>query len=742
MTRLTSAFEYFGIILSAMKKILILLFLCSPCVAQKFNQAEVSQWTQQAKEITIVRDTWGIPHITGKTDADAVFGLLYAQCEDDFERVERNYIVATARLAEVEGEDFIYHDLRTRLFIDTTKAIELFKKSPDWLKKICVAFADGANYYLYTHPQVKSRLISRFQPWMPLLFSEGSIGGDIESISLNGIKEFYGNSAADIRQEVNNDGIELEPRGSNGFAISPTISANGHAMLLINPHTSFYFRSEVHIKSDEGLNAYGAVTWGQFFVYQGFNEHCGWMHTSSAADVIDDYRESVVRKGNGLFYKHGKELKPMSHEKVAIRFRKGNQTMKKEFTLYRTHHGPIVAKEKDKWISVSLMQDPVNALTQSYQRIKAKNFEEFRNVMALRTNSSNNTVYADDQGNIAYWHGDFMPKRDKKFNWDAPVDGSDLATDWKGLHELSEIVQLLNPPNGWIQNCNSTPFTAAGSNSPNQKDYPRYMAPDAENARGIHAVKVLSDQTGFTLDKLIAVSQDSYLPAFEGLIPSLIRAYDQESARIDSVKRLAEPMQLLRNWDLRYSATSVPTTLAIFWAQRLRQNSVKRIPANLDQLAVFEFLQKNTSAMEKLVALSQVTKSLENDFGNWQQPWGEINRFQRLEGKIEAKFDDRLASTAVPFTASAWGSLAAFGSRRFPGTKKLYGYSGNSFVAVVEFGPKVKARSVVTGGSSSNPLSKHFNDQSGMYCAGQFKEVLFYPEDFLAHNERSYHPGE
>jgi acyl-homoserine-lactone acylase len=725
-----------------MRTIFILLLLSAPCFAQKFTPVEVTRWKEQAQGITIVRDTWGIPHISGKTDADAVFGMLYAQCEDDFERVERNYIIATARLAEVEGEDYVYHDLRTRLFIDSTKAIELLRKSPDWLKKVCVAFADGANYYLHTHPKVNPKLIKRFQPWMPLLFSEGSIGGDIESVSLNGIKDFYGKGPADIKQDVNDDGIEPEPRGSNGFAIAPSISANGHAMLLINPHTSFYFRSEVHVKSEEGLNAYGAVTWGQFFIYQGFNEHCGWMHTSSAADVIDDYYETVVKKGNNLYYKHGKELKALPPEKVTIRFKRGSELIKKDFTTYHTHHGPVVAKEGDKWMSVSLMQDPINALTQSYQRIKSNTFDEFRKVMTLRTNSSNNTVYADDKGNIAYWHGDFMPRRDTKFNWNVPVDGSDPATDWKGLHDLSEIVQVQNPPNGWIQNCNSTPFTAAGPNSPDRGKYPNYMAPDAENARGIHAVKVLTGQKDFTLDKLISVSQDQYLPGFEGLIPSLVKAFDEESVGWDSIKALNEPIQMLRKWDLKYSVTSVPTTVAIFWAQRLRLNSAKQIPPASDQLAILEFLQKKTTAKEKLRALSQTIKGLELDFGNWRQAWGELNRFQRLEGKIDARFDDTKESIAVPFTSSMWGSLAAFGSRRFAGTKKQYGYVGNSFVAVVEFGPKVIARSVVTGGSSSDPRSKHFSDQSALYCTGQFKDVLFYPEDILAHSERTYHPGE
>ena len=726
-----------------MRKVVFFILFATPLMAQKFSNLEISKWKQQAKEVMITRDTWGIPHIAGKTDSDAVFGLLYAQCEDDFDRVERNYIIAFARLAEVEGEALIYNDLRTRLFMDTVKAINLYSTSPAWMKKVCTAFADGINYYLYTHPEVRPKLIRRFQPWMPLLFSEGSIGGDIETVSLNGLKEFYGKMTGNLKQELNDDGSEPEPKGSNGFAIAPFKSASGNSLLLINPHTSFYFRSEVHMKSEEGLNAYGAVTWGQFFIYQGFNEHCGWMHTSSQADVIDEYKETIVKKGSDLFYKYGDALKPLIPEKITIAFKSGSALAKKDFTVYHTHHGPVIAQLDEKWISVKLMQEPLKALTQSYQRTKSATFDDFKNTMMLHTNSSNNTVYADDQGNIAYWHGDFMPKRDTKFDWNLPVDGSDPATEWKGLHTLDEIVHIYNPANGWIQNCNSTPFTAAASSSPNRKAYPVYMAPDAENARGIHADRVLRNETSFTLDKLIAVSQDSYLPGFEKLLPSLLEAYDAIAPSNDTIRtKLLEPIQLLRVWDLRYSTISVPTTLAIYWAQRLRQNVGARVPAGLDQLSALDFLQTKTSPLERLSALSATLRELQRDFGNWKQSWGEVNRFQRITGKVDPVFDDQKLSAAVPFTSSYWGSLAAYGSKKYPGTKKMYGYVGNSFVAVVEFGKRLRAKSVVTGGSSSNPMSSHFNDQSGMYCGGKFKDVLFYPEDIIGHTERSYHPGE
>ena len=252
--------------------------------AQPFTKAEITRWQKQASQVTITRDTWGVPHIYGKTDADVVFGLLFTQCEDDFDRVEMNYLDAIGRLAEVEGESALYHDVRARLFMDTTQAVALYKKSPVWMKSLLDAFADGTNYYLYTHPDVKPKLLTRFRPWMPLMFSEGSIGGNISVVPVSRITDFYEHQKTSWRTrpaDTTFDYYERESVGSNGFAIAPAKSATKNALLLINPHTSFYFRSEAQMVSQAGLNAYGAVTWGQFFVYQGFNEHCGWMHTSS-----------------------------------------------------------------------------------------------------------------------------------------------------------------------------------------------------------------------------------------------------------------------------------------------------------------------------------------------------------------------------------------------------------------------------------------------------------------------------
>ena len=713
-------------------------------VAQSFSQRDIARWQQRAKQVTITRDTWGVPHIYGKTDADVVFGLLYTQCEDDFGRVEENYISAIGRLAEIEGESALYHDLRARLFLDSAQAVAIYRKSPVWMKSLLDAFADGTNYYLYTHPDVKPKLLTHFDPWMPLLFSEGSIGGNISIVPTERIKAFYeGQKFTSQQTDVNP--YERESLGSNGFAIAPNKSATKNALLLINPHTSFYFRSEVQMVSQAGLNAYGAVTWGQFFIYQGFNEHCGWMHTTSYADSMDEYLETIEKKGDAYFYKHGTELKPVRTRTVRLPYKSGKGVAYKEFTLYFTQHGPIAGEKDGKWIAIDMMNAPLNALSQSYLRTKATDYASYKNVMKLNGNASNNTIFADNSGNIAYWHGNFMPRRNPKFNWDQPVDGSNIATDWKGLHPVEDIVQVRNPATGWIQNCNATPFTVSGTSSPDPKKYPAYMAPDAQNYRGINADRVLSHKKIFTLDTLIAAANDPHLAAFDDLIPPLLNAWQTAGGEpVNKKTELVEAIQMLEIWDRNYGTESIGQTLAIFWAEKLQRLARSRATADqhFDNLGLIAMTNQNTSVQEKITALADVLTDLTRDFGTWKLPWGAVNRYQRLTGKTQESYEDNQPSIPVGFTSSAWGSLAAFAAKTYPGTRKRYGSVGNSFVAVVEFGKRVKARSVVTGGQSSQPGTVHFTDQAPLYCTGQFKDVLFYPEDVKKHVERTYHPGE
>jgi acyl-homoserine-lactone acylase len=703
---------------------------------------EVARWEAQAANVTITRDDWGIAHVHGKTDADAVFGMVYAQAEDDFNRIETNFLNSQGRLAEAEGDSMIWQDLRMRLFIDPDTMKALYAQSPEWLKSLMNAWADGLNYYLHTHPEEKPRALTRFEPWMALTFSEGSIGGDIESsVNVRALRAFYEDSTA-VAQPASSgaDAGDGEPRGSNGIAIGPSNTTGGHALLLINPHTSFFFRSELQMSSDEGLNAYGAVTWGQFFVYQGFNPSAGWMHTSSGVDNTDEYLETIVHRGDSLYYKYGKELRPVVTSRISLPYKTADGMATREVTVYRTHHGPIVRKTRDgRWVSISLMNTPLKALTQSYSRTKATNLQEFRETMELHTNSSNNTLYADKSGNFAYLHANFIPRRSTRFDWSKPVDGSDPATDWNGIHSFDEAPNVINPPNGWVYNSNNWPYSAAGpDNSPKPSAYAHYTDEGTESFRGIHAMRVLTGRKDFTLDGLVAAAYDSFLPAFDSLIPPLIKSYDQLPASDPVKTKVTEQMELLRAWDRRWNVQSVETSLAIAWAEELARSANG---ARRGTMSVDEYMATRATAEERLRALAAASDTLVARYGAWKTPWGDINRFQRISSAIVHPFDDSKPSIPVGFTSARWGSLASFGARIPRGQKKLYGTSGNSFVAVVEFGDSVRARAITAGGESGHVDSPHFNDQAERYAKGDLREVYFYPSQLAGHTEKVYKPG-
>ena len=723
-----------------MKKLfagLSLLFAAGSVGAQS---ATTARWEAIAKRVTITRDDWGIAHIAGKTDADVVFGTIYAQAEDDFNRVETNFINSQGRLAEAEGEAEIWRDLRMKLFINPDSMKARYTTSPAFLKVLMGAWADGLNYYLAKHPGVTPRVITKFEPWMALTFSEGSIGGDIEKINLSLLQQFYGTpveAAAPARENLYEQ-LDAEPRGSNGVAIAPSNTVNKHALLLINPHTSFFFRSEVQMTSEEGLNAYGAITWGQFFIYQGFNAKAGWMHTTSNVDDMDEYKETVSQENGRWVYAYDNQKRPVHVERIVIPYKTANGMAKREFTVYRTHHGPIVRKADGKWIALRIMQEQVKALTQSYTRTKTTDYASFAKTMDLHTNSSNNTIFADASGNIAYFHANFIPKRDPKFDWSQPVDGSDPATEWKGVLSVMESPHLLNPKSGWLYNTNNWPWSAAGESSQKASDFPSYVDAGTENPRGLHALKLFPNRKDFTLDGLVTAAYDGYLPSFATLIPSLLKAYDAAPATHPLKAKLADQIAVLRGWDYRATATSVPTALATFYGPAiLRYAGGARRSGMMSE----DYIAANATIDQQLSALAAGSDKLTADFGKWNTPWGDINRFQRLTDDIVHPFNDAGPSIPVGFSSANWGSLASFGARAYPNTKKWYGTSGNSFVAVVEFGDSVRARAVSAGGESGDVTSKHFTDQAERYATGNLRPVYFYANDLKQHTERMYHPG-
>lgn len=744
------------------KSVLLLL----PCLAFGQDKNERDRWQQRARNVTIIRDHYGVAHIYGKTDADCVFGLMYAQCEDDFRRVEENLYTMLGRTAEAKGPSEIFEDLSVRIMIDSAEAMADYQRAPEWLKKLLQAHADGINYYLYKHPEVKPAVLKKIQPWYHLTYTDGSIAA-IRSGNLTSrdLEQFY--ASKDVVSAAHQRVLPEEKLiGSNGFAVAPFKSKSGKPLFFINPHVTMYFRPEVHLQSEEGLHVYGAVTWGQMFVYQGFNEHLGFMHTSTEADADDLYAETVIRDANGKYhYQYDGSLRPVEERSFNIAYREDGALKTRTFKAYYTHHGPVIGMKDGKWLSLKTSNRSLNGLVQSWQRTKAKSMAEFTKLLALAVNVSNNTVYADKAGNIAYWHGNFMPRRDTGYDWSQPVDGSTSKTEWKGMHTMDELVHIINPANGWIQNTNNTPFSVSGTMSPRRSNFPSYMAPDGENFRGLNAVRLFEKSGKLSLEDLTALAYDPHLTAFDTSLPILFEAYRQQP--VDSLREIIDT---LRAWDRNASVHSVAANIAIHWAEKLNARLRANDPFLFSEIAVrygqaLRHLQgqdihstspqtstQNNNTGPLLRALQEVKELMVKNWGTWKIPWGDVNRIQRIANGPTPVFSDSATSYPVGRAASIWGQLPSFVSNyAVPAsrvgtpevrTKKRYGTGGNSFVCAVEFGDKVRAKSILAGGNSGNPASPHFFDQGKMFAEGSFKDVLFYKEDVMKHKVTEYHPGE
>lgn len=681
---------------------------------------------KKAANVTIIRDEWGVPHVYGKTDADAVFGALYAQCEDNFEQVERNYIERLGRLSELEGKDYLLQDVQMRLLNDVAAAQAAYQKAPAPLKTLLQAFSDGIHFYLQTHPGVKPALLQRFEPWLPLLFADGAfISTKTGGITATDMRNLYGASLPGVAAIA-------APAGSNGFALSGTKTANGHTLLYINPHVHFYFRTELHLVSEEGLNVYGAVTWGQFFVFQGFNQHCGWMHTSTATDVADVYAEQVTTEGGADTYLYDGQQLPVEKQTLLLRYRDGDEQKQTSIPVYRTHHGPVLGRRAAKWLSLKKDHRPLDALIQSWQRTRANSLAEFTSSLNIRANATTNTLYADAAGNIAYWHGNGVPRRPASVNSFEPLDGSTSATEWQGMHSLADLVHYLNPPSGFLQNCNSSPYTAAGR-MPSQKR-PAYLAPEGENFRSLYALRRLSEGHDWTTASLTRLGYDTYLPMFDTLLPPLMRSLQSFSLS----PQLAEAADSLQHWNRRSSSGSVATTVAVFWAYALLAQQRSNTAPDADDVAAVSQLVQQTSGSKMTALLNDVLNGLEQMHGTWKVPWGEINRFQRPAANGD--FDDGAPSVASPLASATLGALPSF--EAVWKNKRQYGFAGNSFVAVVEFGPRIRAWAVATGGQSSHATSPYFNNQTERFLKGELRPVYFYREEVEQHAKRRYFPGE
>ena len=701
----------------------MLLFCHAPALAQKTSsetQTSDAALAKLARDVTIYRDTYGVPHVFGRTDASTVFGFAYAQAEDNFWRVEENFIHALGRASELYGERTLDEDRLNRALEIPRLAREEYARLDRRMRSLCDAYAAGFNYYLARHAEVRPRLLTRIEPWYTLAFIRYNYfqNGFARDPSLRRLGLTTASLDSDLKEHT----------GSNGWVIGPSRSATGHAMLFINPHLPFFGPGQVyegHVHSDEGWNFTGYTRFGFPFPYVGHNENGGWVSTDNAADLTDVYLETFDDPARPLAYKYGKghRLATERTEEIRVKTEKGLEI--RRFMMRKTHHGPILAARDGKMLAVRMAKFESDGwLREWYDMTRAKSLAALKRAMAPLNMLFGNVMYADRQGNTWYLYNGAVPKRDPRFDWTKPVDGSDPATEWRGYHTIDELPQLTNPKTGWMQNCNTTPFLLTSEGNPDPKQFPKYMVQEGDNPRGAISREILASQEKFTFEQWTRLAFDTRVMSAGRRLPALLAALKQHlDARPNEDSRLRSAYDELVRWNHRSTNDSVAMTIFSLWHDRVSRD-------------------ENMTAEKQLSALTEVVSALERDWGTWKVAWGELSRLQRIDESKGEDFQDSKPSIAVSGVNGNDGAVFTLYAAPMRGQKRRYGVAGGSYVSVVEFAPKVRALSIHTFGASGDPKSRHYMDQAALYARGEFKPAWLTLEDIRANLEVSYHPGE
>ncbi len=700
-----------------MNKIVFILLLPVFSYAQSFTKQEINSWQLQAKRVTIIRDNWGVPHVYGKTEADCVFGVAYAQAEDNIEQVEDNFIKAIGKGSAIHGEESWISDRVVHAFEFVKFSKEEYKKSTAKMKIIYDAFAAGLNYYLYTHPAHKQVLLLKFEAWYPLAM--------IRHFYYEGILGNAGVSNTDLQQHFTLD-QEVNTTGSNAWAIGPKKTGTENTMLFINPHRSIFRNgtfTEVHVESETGWKFSGTNRFGFPFPYMGHNGKISYGYTVNSPDLGDQYVETFDHATDSLLYKYGNGYRKAVKWNDTIFLKTDGKLIPRVVSFTKTHHGPIVKTQTGKPLSVRLSNiEKTGWFEQWYNMSKATDLTTFKKATSVLSFPYFNLVYADAKGNIYFLYSVAAAKRKEGLDWKKPVDGTDPETEWQGYHNMEELPQLLNPSSGYIQSCNSDIAFTAGKESINKSLYPSYMiGKELNNPRSLRSQKILSENSNIDFNRWAEITMDIRVQLADDSLDFIVKELKAKINEKDTANDLAPLVNELATWDHLASVNSISMTLF-------------REMINFHRSLNLPFVS----------SLGKTKVKLEKLYGTWKVPWGELNRLQKIDWARKNKFIDNKASYPLPGVTQNFGTIFCITPDAEPALKderkKRYHTFGSSYTSIIEMGKKVRAKSITCFGQQE--AGPHAEDQAPLFANRQYKDAWFYKKDVLKHAERIYHPGE
>jgi acyl-homoserine lactone acylase PvdQ len=727
---------------------------------------------KMAQQVTIHRDEWGVPHIEGETDASTMFGMGYAQAEDNFWQLEEDFIQSLGRAAQLYGEEALLDDVVRAAFEVERYSREEYQREPPDRKVLWDAWAAGINYWMRMHPESPPRLLRRIEPWFAFARFRGvSAGTTVDGIGAGGVvavpvgpREVIepatetvpqaqpvqqgasrGNRVGDIERVLNVDpleGIPGQPIESNAWAIAGARTRDGHALLFQNPHVGFFGggqRWEVHLRSASGWHVAGFAILGTPVVRSGHNEFAGWTHTNTGADSQDAFMLRFDHAADSLSYRWGTEWRAATAHEADVLLRSTAGLERQRYRFLRTHQGPVVRTPEGRHVALRIARfEEGGSIPQWLAMSKAQSLDAFRAALAQTAFPISNTMYADRDGNIYYLHGNAVPRRDASLDWTRPVDGSDPAADWQGYHSIEELPHLLNPSSGWIQNTNATPFQATGDGANlRREDFPTYMAREPDNARARISRRILSTRADWSLDALARAAFDTRVLNAEADVPRIIDEWERLGAQDGARALMVEPaIEALRAWDRVSTVESAAMTLYVYWTEAWVNSVVEDETDGVDEST------EDATPWPLVSALERAVGRLRTDWDTTLVPWGQVNRLQRTHTSGTEPFNDEAPSLAVPGAPGGLGIVFAFGARPGPDGRHRYGVRGHTWVGIAEFGDRVEARSIVTFGQSADPASPQWFDQAPLYARGLFKSAWFETEEVREGARRSYRPGE
>lgn len=674
----------------------------------------------------ILRDSWGVPHVFGITDADASFGLAYANSEDDFLTIQQTLAAARGRLASIYGmdaaaNDYVVHLLRIWDLLDAKYESDLSASTRELLE----AYAAGLNLYAGLHPD---------EVLSPNLFPVH--GKDIAAASIQKSPLFFGldSDIGELFAEERQKEVSSAPTsslypssdqlGSNTFAIGPSRTADGSTFLAVNSHqpwqgpVTWY---EAHIHSEEGLDVVGGIFPGSPLILVGHNRNLGWAFTVNHPDLVDIYVLEINPENPDQYLFDGEWLELEVREAPIQVNLIGRLNITVNEEVLWSVYGPVIRRDHGTYAIRYAGMDLVDIWEQVYGLNKASNFEEWQDAMRKGGFASFNAGYADGAGNIYYVYNADLPLRAEGYDWSLYLPGDTSDTLWSEYLPFDDLPQVLNPPSGFVQNANSSPFyTTSGSANPSQDEYSSTFGIETEMSnRALRALELFGEDESITFDEFrnykfdMTYSQDSD-------IPHIVNMILQSSLKDDP--EYAQAVAVLENWDFTATPENEQAALGILTLYHLIQTSEGFSPSRM--------VNGEVSAGEAVEAFKLAVSILVDNFDDLQVPWSEVNRIQRGEVNLGMGGGPDLLH-------AIYGSLGEDG--------RLKGFNGDSYVMLISWDPQGEVQSYSIhqyGTATQDEDSPHYADQTPLFARRELKPVWFDEVDIRANLEREYRPGE